>query len=59
MTRLAILGYIAAFQALGGIAGLVDPDATSVWMRASFLVLAIGYFGELAILGLPNRVRRT
>lgn len=50
------LGYVALLMALGLAANVVDPQATSVWMRLSFLALGIGFFGEMAARGIvPER----
>jgi len=39
-------------MALGLMANVSDPEASSAWMRASFLILGVGFFGEAAARGL-------
>jgi F0F1-type ATP synthase assembly protein I len=52
MSPRALKAYIAGTMLLGICGNLLDPEMTSPWMREAFLVLGMGFFGEIAILGI-------
>lgn len=50
-----LAGYVIGTMALGLAANALDPSGSSALMAGSFILLAIGFLGELAIRGPARR----